>query len=1062
MGVEAFTTLAILETRQKGAEIWEQVNGKIEQFDGAMKRAAQTAAESSKAIDESLLQTASGADAMALASTRVEAAQLRQADANGRLITAEKELLDAQAELAKADEDDAKAKLKLVAANDQLAAAQAENAKATKALRDAEAQQATIADTLAKKQALAAGETDVLGQKSDKAGSKVSAVASGMGKFGIGLGIAGGLMIKAAGNFQDASEHLVTDAGESQDQLKNVEGAMLNIAATTGTSSADIVNGMYHIESSIDHVKPPAERAKDAINELNVAAEGAKVGGADLDTTSKALVGSLTAYAGKGYTATQMMNALIATTGAGDMRLNDLAGSMANVTAVAASAGIGFDQIGGAIATMTASGFTAQRATEDLSNTIGNLMKPSIQAQQEMQGLGINVNDVSENLGKRGLTGTLEMFTTALAHHTHNGQIFIDTLKSSQAAAANLQVAVQKLPTSLQKMASGLESGTVTAAEWDKTIKALPAGQQNLGRQFLQLVKNADSFNQLLKSGKPDAENFNAALSTMMGGSAGLNTALMLTGDHMAYFKDATNTVGQALASKSKDVDNWSKIQSTFNQKMAVAKQSVEAAGIAIGMGLLPAVTKIANEVGKVVAPVAKWAGAHQTLAAVVLGSLTGLMLLVGTINLGVKAFKAVENATHAVNTVFTFFGKLLGINKVATKELADAELEAATGAETMAERTREAGESWTVAGEEAATGMGEAAAATDTATVSTEANTVAVEENNVGMLTSVGMLAKAAFGFAALKIQQVAQAVASRAAAAAQWLLNAAMEANPIMLIITGIAALVAGFIYLWTHCKGFRDFWIDLWHDIQHIFDDVVDWIKGHWRLIIAIIGGPIGLVIALVTKYWHDIVQFTMDFVHGVEAVLNWFGSLPGKFHDWFERAKQAIIDKVYDALNWLTGLGGRILHAIGDLGSLLYNIGKNILGGLWDGMKAAWNDMTGWIGSIGNWISNLKGPIEVDAVLLTPHGHQIMQGLMKGMKAEMPALEAQLGGITASIQGGVSGTLPVTDRSTGGAGGVYVDLRGSQVMTERDMDTLVNKLGRALATRTLPQGGLRVAM
>jgi hypothetical protein len=1057
VGIESFTTLAILESRQKGAEVWEQVNGQLDKFGTSMKRAADVAVESSKVIDESLLQTASGADAMGLASARVEAAQMKQADATRVLAQAEKELLDAQAAAAKADDADANAKLKVVAASDQMTAAQRTAARATKELQDAEAMQAGIADTLSKKQAVAAGTAEELGNKGKSSGEKLASAASTVGKFGLGLDIAGGLMIKAAGNFQDASEHLVTDAGESQGQLQKVQGAMLNIAATTGTSSTDIVNGMYHIESSIDHVLPPAQRAQVAINELQVAAQGAKVGGADLDTTTKALVGSLTAYEGKGYTTVGMMNALIATTGAGDMRLQDLAGSMASVTAQAASAGISFDQVGGAIATMTAQGFTADRATNDLANSILNLQKPNNQAIAEMQGLGINANDVANNLGKRGLTGTLDMFTQALASHTHNGNIFIDTLKNSKMAAANLSVAMQKLPTGLQKLATGLENGTVTAAEWNKAIKALPAGQQNLGKQFLQLVKNADSFNQLLKSGKPDAENFNQALATLMGGSTGLNTALMLTGDHMAYFKDATNTVGEALHSKSKDVDNWSKIQATFNQKMAVAKQSVESTGIAIGMGLLPAVTKIADEVGKLVTPVAKWAEGHQHLAAVILGSLAGFATLVGTINLGVKAFNAVHGAGSAVVTVFGKLGdgaKAVGgwVGKIPWSSMADGASSAASAIGDVATSMGSAIASGASSAWDAiTTGLSAAAGAARTAAIATL-------EFSRSLLTSAASAMRAAGAWMLDKIQLIATTVAEKAATAAQWLLNVAMDANPIMLIIIAIAALVAGFVYLWTHCKAFRDFWIGLWQDITQIISDVVDWIKGHWRLIIAIIGGPIGLAVALVTKYWHDIVQYTMDFVHGVEAVLNWFGSLPGKFYDWFQRAKQAIIDKVAEALSWLSVLG-----AIGDMGSLLYNVGRSILSGLWSGMKDMWNSMTGWIGSIGNWISNLKGPIEVDAVLLTPHGHEIMQGLMKGMKAEMPALEAQLGGITATLQSGVgTAPLPVTSGGHGGGGNVYVDLRGSQVMTERDMDTLVNKLGRALATRTLPSGGLRVAM
>lgn len=49
-------------------------------------------------------------------------------------------------------------------------------------------------------------------------------------------------------------------------------------------------------------------------------------------------------------------------------------------------------------------------------------------------------------------------------------------------------------------------------------------------------------------------------------------------------------------------------------------------------------------------------------------------------------------------------------------------------------------------------------------------------------------------------------------------------LMANPIGLIIALISALVVGFIYLWNHCEGFRNFWINLWNIIKGAFVSVV----------------------------------------------------------------------------------------------------------------------------------------------------------------------------------------------------------------------------------------------
>ena len=50
-----------------------------------------------------------------------------------------------------------------------------------------------------------------------------------------------------------------------------------------------------------------------------------------------------------------------------------------------------------------------------------------------------------------------------------------------------------------------------------------------------------------------------------------------------------------------------------------------------------------------------------------------------------------------------------------------------------------------------------------------------------------------------------------------AQHALNAAMKANPIGLIITGITLLVGAFMLLWNNCEGFRNFWIGLWEGLK-----------------------------------------------------------------------------------------------------------------------------------------------------------------------------------------------------------------------------------------------------
>lgn len=83
------------------------------------------------------------------------------------------------------------------------------------------------------------------------------------------------------------------------------------------------------------------------------------------------------------------------------------------------------------------------------------------------------------------------------------------------------------------------------------------------------------------------------------------------------------------------------------------------------------------------------------------------------------------------------------------------------------------------------------------------------------------------------------------KAAALAQAAINLVMEANPIILVVTAIAALVAGFVALYKHNKKFRDFCNDVWKSITKWFGDAADWLQKHWQDIIGFILNPVGTV-------------------------------------------------------------------------------------------------------------------------------------------------------------------------------------------------------------------------
>lgn len=110
---------------------------------------------------------------------------------------------------------------------------------------------------------------------------------------------------------------------------------------------------------------------------------------------------------------------------------------------------------------------------------------------------------------------------------------------------------------------------------------------------------------------------------------------------------------------------------------------------------------------------------------------------------------------------------------------------------------------------------------------------TTAISIVKAGMI-AYNLVAIAASGIhTVLTGNLILHSAAVKAAAAGQWLLNIAMSANPIGLIIIGIASLVAGIVIAWKKFAGFRAVIMTVWETVKGfggiLKDYVIDRIKG-----------------------------------------------------------------------------------------------------------------------------------------------------------------------------------------------------------------------------------------
>ena len=117
------------------------------------------------------------------------------------------------------------------------------------------------------------------------------------------------------------------------------------------------------------------------------------------------------------------------------------------------------------------------------------------------------------------------------------------------------------------------------------------------------------------------------------------------------------------------------------------------------------------------------------------------------------------------------------------------------------------------------------------------------------GILTVIVPLTAAVVVFkSAMAIKGIIDGVKNSFAA-----LNAVMNANPILLIVSLIAALVSGIIYLWNTNEGFRNALTSVWEGIKNIVSTVVNAIVGF----------------------------FTETIPNALQSLINWFAQLPRKY-------------------------------------------------------------------------------------------------------------------------------------------------------------------------------------
>ncbi len=186
---------------------------------------------------------------------------------------------------------------------------------------------------------------------------------------------------------------------------------------------------------------------------------------------------------------------------------------------------------------------------------------------------------------------------------------------------------------------------------------------------------------------------------------------------------------------------------------------------------------------------------------------------------------------------------------------------------------------------------------------------------------------------------------------------LRTALMANPFTLIIAGIAALVAGFVYLWNHCEGFREFWINLWETVKAVaiavWNAIRDFFTGIWDGIKLAAETIWGGIAAFFTGLWDGMKTAVETVWNGISSFLSaiWDGIKTVAAATWnaikqaITAALEGIKTAVSAAWNAIKAAITAALDAIKSIVTVGWNAIKSAvaaaLGAIKSAVTTAWN-------------------------------------------------------------------------------------------------------------------------
>jgi phage-related protein len=231
----------------------------------------------------------------------------------------------------------------------------------------------------------------------------------------------------------------------------------------------------------------------------------------------------------------------------------------------------------------------------------------------------------------------------------------------------------------------------------------------------------------------------------------------------------------------------------------------------------------------------------------------------------------------------------------------------------------------------------------------------------------------------------------------------------------VTGAASAVWGAIQdAWnTVTRVTGEAWEAVKAAVSAGIDAAVQFVSGLPGKAVSALGSLGSSIAGVATAAWD---WYNRNVNTKVQEFLTYIGGLPGKAisalgdlgssiagvataaWDWYNRN---VNTKVQEFLTYVGGIPGKVISGLGNLGSLLVNAGKDLIDGLLDGIKSAWNSVKSLLGDLTDMLPDWKGPASRDRSILYGSGRLVMQGFEDGLTSKFGDVRGTLGSFTTEL-------------------------------------------------------------